>query len=319
MASTRARPDPPSPPRHATTQNGTAQNGTTQHGTTPRDTVAGPGMFVAAALACAMGVAGTYWFFVRTTTGQYIDESALDEAVELYGGRAAKAALGFLDALPTIAVVLGIGGLIYAAVVKGRWSAALIAFAGAALANVATQVLKAYVFTRPFRGVETLMDNSLPSGHTTLAASAAAAVFLVSSPAWRPFVAWAGGTFAILSGGATLVNQWHRPSDVIAAFLVVGAIMSPAGWLIMRTGGRRNSWRGFGSHWAASRLWLALPVLAGLCATGLAVSLLTRPAAGSGITSTTHYFWAGISLIVISGYLLTVAATWLFAVSARRD
>jgi hypothetical protein len=34
--------------------------------------------------------------------------------------------------------------------------------------------------------------------------------------------------------------------------------------------------------------------------------------------STTNYFWAGISLIVIAGYLATVATTALFAYAARR-
>ena len=303
MASTRAHPDTPSPPRHVAPL---------------RDAIAGPGAFLVTAIACALGVAGVYWFFVLTTTGQYIDESALDEAIDVYG-RATKAALGFLDALPAIAVVVGLGGLLYAAIAKGRWFAAAMALGGAAIANLATQLLKAYVFTRPFRGVETLMDNSLPSGHTTLAASAAAAVFLVSSPAWRPFIAFVGTTFAVASGAATLVNQWHRPSDVIAAFLVVGAVMAPTGWIVMRVGWRWNEWQGFGSHWAASRTWLSLPLLAGLAATGLAVSMLVRIAPGTGLTSTTHYFWAGISLIVISGYLLGVAATWLFATAARRD
>ncbi|NUP74599.1 MAG: phosphatase PAP2 family protein [Sinomonas sp.] len=303
MASTRPRPGLPSPPRHAAPL---------------RDAVAGPGLFLAAAAASAAGVWGTYWLFVRTTTGQYIDESALDEAIAFYG-KATKAALGFLDAMPAIAVVLGLGGLLYAAIAKGRWFAALVALSGAALANLATQVLKAYLFTRPFRGVETLMENSLPSGHTTLAASAAAAVFLVSSPTWRPFVAFAGTTFAVASGGATLVNQWHRPADVMAALLVVAAIMAPAGWIVMRVGWRWNTWGGFGSHWAASRLWLTLPLLAGLGATGIAVSMLVRIAPGTGIESTTHYFWAGLSLIVITGYLLGIAGTWLFAVAARRD
>ncbi|MEA5453650.1 phosphatase PAP2 family protein [Sinomonas sp. JGH33] len=302
MASIRMHPDTPSPPRH---------------GQPIRDSIAGPGLFIAAAVASALGVAATYGFFVRTTTGQYIDESALDEAVDVYG-RAVKAALGFLDALPTIAVVVGAAGLLYAAVVKRRWFAAAVALSSAAAANLITQVLKAYVFTRPFRGVETLMENSLPSGHTTLAASAAAAVFLVASPSKRPFVAFAGSTFAIASGAATLVNQWHRPADVVAAFLVVGACTAPAGWLIMRVGWRWNAWQGFGSGWAASRLWLSLPLLAGLGATALAVSVLVRIAPGSGTASTTHYFWAGVSLIVISGYLLCIAATWLFSVAARR-
>jgi len=34
--------------------------------------------------------------------------------------------------------------------------------------------------------------------------------------------------------------------------------------------------------------------------------------------STTNYFWAGISLIVIAGYLATVATTSLFAYAVRR-
>jgi hypothetical protein len=282
-----------------------------------RETVAGPGLFLVATLVSALGVAGTYWFFVRTTTGQYIDESALDEAEAVYG-KAAKAALGFLDALPTIAVVVGVGGLLYAAIVKRRSSAALIAFAGAALANIITQLLKAYVFTRPFTGIQTLMENSLPSGHTTAAASAAGAIFLVSSPAWRPFVGFVGTTFAVATGGATLVNQWHRPADVIAALLVVAACLAPAGWLVLRTGQQWNAWDGFGSHWASSRIWLSLPLLIGLGATALAVAMLVKIAPGSGVESTTHYFWAGLSLIVISGYVIGTAATWLFAVSVRQ-
>ncbi|WP_138442041.1 phosphatase PAP2 family protein [Sinomonas susongensis] len=282
------------------------------------EAVAGPGLFLVAALASAIGVGGTYWFFVRTTTGQYIDESALDEAVAVYG-KATKAALGFLDALPTIAVVIGLGGLLYAAIVRRRWQAALITLAGAGAANILTQVLKAYVFTRPFRGIQTIMENSLPSGHTTAAASAAAAVFLVCSPARRPFVAFAGTTFAVAAGAATLVNQWHRPADVVAAFLVVGACMAPTGWLVLRTGARWNTWDGFGSTWASSRVWLTLPLLVGLGATAVAVVMLVSIAPGSGVVSTTHYFWTGLSLIVISGYLLGIAATWLFAVAVRRN
>jgi len=44
---------------------------------------------------------------------------------------------------------------------------------------------------------------------------------------------------------------------------VVAVFMLPAGWLIIRTGPRWNVWDGYGRHWASSRLWLALPLLAG--------------------------------------------------------
>ncbi|GAB2764217.1 phosphatase PAP2 family protein [Sinomonas soli] len=273
--------------------------------------------FLLASLAAVAALLGTYLFFVRTTTGQYIDESALVESTELYGP-ASKASLRFLDYLPAISVLLAVAGLGYASLVRRRWAASLVALAAAGGANLATQLLKNDVFTRPYRGIETFAGNSLPSGHTTAAASAAAAVFLVASPRWRPLVAFAGGTYAVGTGVATLVNQWHRPADVVAAFLVVAAVMSPAAWLVLRRGGRWNTWEGFGSHPASWRLWVALPTLIGLGAAAVAVVELVRIAPGLGReASTTNYFWAGCALIVISGYLVASAASWLLATSSR--
>ncbi|GAB3279171.1 hypothetical protein GCM10027449_19620 [Sinomonas notoginsengisoli] len=274
--------------------------------------------FLLASLAAVAGLLATYLFFVRTTTGQYIDESALVEATQLYGA-ATRASLRFLDYLPALSVVLGALALGYAVLVRRRWVASLIALAGAGTANIATQMLKNDVFTRPFRGIETFAENSLPSGHTTLAASAAAAAFLVASPRWRPLVACAGGTYAVGTGVATLVNQWHRPADVVAAYLVVAVFMAPAAWLVLRTGTRWNAWGGFGSHPGSSRLWIFLPTLVGLGAAALAVVELMRIAPMAGQEeSTTNYFWAGSALIVIIGYLIVTSASWLVGYESRR-
>jgi hypothetical protein len=275
------------------------------------------GPFLLASLAALAGLLGTYLFFVRTTTGQYIDESAFVEATQLYGA-ASKASLQFLDFLPALSALVAAAALGYAALVRRRWLASLVALAGAGAANLATQVLKYDVLSRPYRGIETFTENSLPSGHTTLAASAAAAVFLVSSPRWRPLVAFAGGTYAAGTGVATLVNQWHRPADVVAAFLVVAVVMSPAAWLVLRTGRSWNLWEGFGTHLGSSRLWIALPTLAGLGAAAVAVVALVRiaPLPGQEV-STTNYFWAGSAFIVISGYLVATAASWLLTAASR--
>jgi hypothetical protein len=141
----------------------------------------------------------------------------------------------------------------------------------------------------------------------------------MSSPRWRPMAGFVGGTFAIASGVSTLINQWHRPADVVAAFLLVGAFMIPAGWLIIRTGGVWNVWEGFGRHIGSARIWLTLPVAIGLASAAVAVYSLAKIAPGPAQEgSTTNYFWAGISLIVIAGYLATVATTSLFAYAARR-
>lgn len=275
-------------------------------------------MFLLATLACLAALAATYYFFVRTATGQFIDESALVEAVEL-NGTAGKAANKLLDWLPALAVLIATVVVLFVTVMRRRWAAAGIAVAACVGANVATQILKDLVPFRPYRGIETLELNSLPSGHTTMAASAAAAVFLMVSPRWRPLAGYLGGSFAVATGVSTLINQWHRPADVVAAFLVVGAFMLPAGWLIIRTGPRWNGWTGYGEHWAASRWWIALPVLTGLASAGVASFSLLKIAPGPGQEgSTSNYFWAGTSLIVIVGCLATVAGVWLFGNAARR-
>jgi hypothetical protein len=276
-------------------------------------------LFAVATLACMTGLAATYYYFVRTTTGQFIDESALVEAVAIHGP-AGKVTTQFLDWLPTISLVIAAVVVLLVTVIHRRWRAASIAVVACVGANIATQVLKDLLPARPFRGVETLELNSLPSGHTTLAASAAAAVFLMASPRWRPLAGFVGGSFAIASGMSTLVNQWHRPADVVAAFLLVGCFMIPAGWLIIRTGSHEwNVWDGFNGHWASARLWIGLPVVLGLASAAVAVYSLVKIAPLPGQEgSTTNYFWAGISLIVIAGYLATVATTSLFAYAARR-
>jgi hypothetical protein len=275
-------------------------------------------MFFFATLACVVGLIATYYYFVQTTTGQFIDESALVEAVDIHGP-AGKAATEFLDWLPTISLVMAAVVILFVTVIRRRWSAAGVAVTACVGANIATQVLKDVLPARPDKGVVTLELNSLPSGHTTLAASAAAAVFLMSSPRWRPLAGFVGGTFAIASGVSTLINQWHRPADVVAAFLLVGAFMIPAGWVILRLGGTWNVWDGYGRHVGSARIWLKLPVMIGLASAAVAVYSLAKIAPGPlQEGSTTNYFWAGIALIVIAGYLATVATTSLFAYAARR-
>ena len=322
-------PEPPSRAPRRTPGNGTASaTGTRSPGSSPTiNTATAPAarqgcgtgfLFVLATLVGMAALAGTYYFFVRTTTGQYIDESALVEAVELHG-TAGKAATQLLDWLPALSVLIATVVVLVVTVLKRRWIAAGIAIAACVGANVATQILKAVVPVRPYRGVETLELNSLPSGHTTLAASAAAAVFLMVSPRWRPLAGFLGGSFAVATGVSTLINQWHRPADVVAAFLVVAVFMLPAGWLIIRRGAGWNAWAGYGEHWASARLWLLLPLLGGLAAAAVAAFSLLSVALGSGLKdSTTHYFWAGTALIVITGYLATVAGVGLFGHAARR-
>jgi hypothetical protein len=274
-------------------------------------------LFCLGTIASMLGLIATYYFFVRTTMGQFIDESALVEATEL-SGSAGRASTKFLDMLPILSLAIATLVVLFVTVARRRWTAAGIAITACIAANLATQVLKFFIPDRPDRGVQTLELNSLPSGHTTLAASAAAAVFLMVSPRWRPLAGFLGSTFAVATGVSTLINQWHRPSDVVAAFLVVGAVMLPAGWLILRTGSRWNVWKGYGEHWAASRLWVWLTAIALLLAAIVAGYSLLQVMPGLSADSTVDYFWSGTAFIVLAGYLSALGGTWLFGLAARK-
>lgn len=280
---------------------------------------ANPLPFLASAVLCVAALAGVYGFFVRTTFGQLVDEAALREAT-LHQTRISIGLQEFLDLLPFISVVIAAAVIIFVTLVRRRWAAAIVSAVAMIGANLTTQLLKD-ALERPELGVQTLATNSLPSGHTTLAASAAAAVLLVVAPRWRPFTAAVGGSYAVLCGAATLVNLWHRPSDVMAAFLVVGAWTALAGWIVLRTGTAWNVWTGFGDHWTGSAFWPATALFLSACA-GMAAVLLvmisgpsmTTPASAERVPL---LYAAGLAMIAALGYLLTALGSWLIARAAR--
>ncbi len=279
-----------------------------------------PQLFLLAAVLCTGALAWTYYAFVRTTTGQFADESAWREA-----GVAAPEpgpALEFLDRLPVISVVVAAAVILFVSLARHRWAASLVALGSILGANLTTQVLKNVILDRPDRGVATLDFNSLPSGHTTLAASAVAAVFLVVAPRWRPLAAAAGGTYAVVAGAATFINLWHRPADVVAALLVVSIWTLIGGLVIMRMGDSWNVWNGYGTDWVASRWWLVLCWVGGLggltCAAGLYLYAQDAgPGQVPGSDTVPLYFWSGLALIIGVGYLLAGIAGSLFGQQTR--
>jgi membrane-associated phospholipid phosphatase len=172
------------------------------------------------ALLAAVGVGLTYRLFVTTTLGQQVDELAREGAV--HGQDSLWRVAGpVLDVVSESFVVIGISVAMAVALVRRRWILALQVAVLVGGANLTTQVLKRYVLDRP-----DLLDgwngaNSLPSGHTTIAASVSVALLLATPRSWRSVVALAGGAYTAATGVSTLVGQWHRPSDVVAAVLVV--------------------------------------------------------------------------------------------------
>lgn len=196
-----------------------------------RETTATRAPFVVGAIAFAALFVAIYLLFVTTHVGQVIDERAFVGAAN-WRGNLVTAARSLLDALPTVSVVLAVVITVIVVLVRRNGTAFVVAAATAFAANASTEILKYTILDRPDKGVDQGLSNSLPSGHTTAAASVALAVFLVSSPRLRPLVAVVGALFTMTAGAATLVNQWHRPSDVVAAMIVVGFWGCAAGFVL---------------------------------------------------------------------------------------
>lgn len=172
-------------------------------------------------LAGVLGTWVTWAFFVGTAGGQRLDEAAFS------GSRIGRrtlwtAAEPILDIVSVPLLVLVLAAAAVTALVRRRWSLLLQVAVLVGGANLTTQVLKKAFLDRPDL-VETisLRANSLPSGHTTVAATVAVALLLSVPRGARPLVAVLGGAYAALTGVATMVGGWHRPSDVIAACTVV--------------------------------------------------------------------------------------------------
>ena len=90
----------------------------------------------------------------------------------------------------------------------------------AAAAVTSTYLLKHYLIMKPDLGVQEALSNSAPSGHTTFAAAAGAALFLAAPRFLRPTVALCAALATCLTGASTIINGWHRPADVVTAILV---------------------------------------------------------------------------------------------------
>lgn len=197
----------------------------------------GQRVVVVALTVAALSFVGVWllWrVFVDTLGGQQIENAAFQGAQ--YGQtqlwRVGERVLSLVSAGFIIAVLVAAMAI---AALRRRWSLAVQVAVLMIGANVTTQVLKHAVFSRPDLGVEASYGNTLPSGHTTAAASVSAALLLVVPPRVRPWAAVLGAAYTAATGISTLIGQWHRPSDVVAAVLVVLAWTCIACALVART------------------------------------------------------------------------------------
>ncbi|PWD50662.1 phosphoesterase PA-phosphatase [Serinibacter arcticus] len=173
------------------------------------------------AIVAGAAAAGLARSFVQTTTGLWVDEIAFTGSER---GRDQLEPVSHL-VLSVVGVPFLVGAMVVAVAVsllRRQWGDAARAVLIVVGANLTTQVLKELIDRPDVDGMASLA-NSLPSGHTTVAASVAAVALLVAPRPARPLVAILGATYTAATAVATMSLGWHRPSDVIAAIAVVTA------------------------------------------------------------------------------------------------
>jgi membrane-associated phospholipid phosphatase len=182
----------------------------------------------------AAGFLAVWHFFVDSTHGQQLDFVAIT-GNSIGRVRLATLVHNTLNGISIVSLTVATIAIGFIALARRRVALAVGAILLIGGSNVTAQVFKALIY-RPDLGVDperAAAGNSLPSGHTTIAASVAVALVMVVPAKARGPAALLGTLFTSLAGVATLSAGWHRPSDAVAALLIVGAWAAVAGLFIV--------------------------------------------------------------------------------------
>jgi membrane-associated phospholipid phosphatase len=168
---------------------------------------------------------GLTWLALRTATGQWVDESLMG-TIE----GASPSVMRVLGYVSMGSAALALAGCITVALLHRGFVLATAAAVLVIGASLSTQLIKA-VLERPDVGIDTLLHNSLPSGHTTVVAAVGLAALLAAPGRLRGPLAALVAAATTLTGVSTILAGWHRPADVLTAVLVAlvwGAIAAGA-------------------------------------------------------------------------------------------
>ncbi|MFF5180022.1 phosphatase PAP2 family protein [Micromonospora sp. NPDC000316] len=229
---------------------------------------------VVLALVQAAAFLAVWRVAVHTGIGQWVDTVALT-GNQIGQDRIDGPVDNLLNAMSVVSLLAATAVIGFIALIRGRIALAVTATLLIAGANVSTQLLK-YGLNRPDYGLDPEragVGNSLPSGHTAVAASVAVALMLVLPRKVRAAGAFIGAGYAAAAGVATLSAGWHRPSDAIAAYLVVGVWTALAGLVLLITQREQAQVAPGDAHRVAAVVLGVAGVLA-LIASGLALTWL---------------------------------------------
>ncbi|MEV6603650.1 phosphatase PAP2 family protein [Kutzneria sp. NPDC051319] len=178
-----------------------------------------------------------YVLAVLTPVGQELENAALRGADQVGATEAGNASQG-LDQITVYSLAVAVVLIAAIGLLRRRWELALAAVGVIVAGQIITQGLKRYVLPRPPLVSLTghYADNSLPSGHTTIAMTVLFAALIVVPYRWRGVALFFVLSWAVGVGAYTVTAKWHRLSDTLAADAIALALGCLASWWLARRG-----------------------------------------------------------------------------------
>lgn len=265
---------------------------------------------VAISGAAALTTVVIYLAFVRTFTGQSVDQLAWSGGPGRHSVWSPTSAHRY-ELLSTIGLSFALVVVITTGLIRRKPRM----LAGAAVLVTGTwvtvQLLKA-ALGRPWLtdvpGAD--MINTYPSGHTAAAAAIAGAALLVAAPAWRALTAVVAGGAATAMGVLTLHAGWHRASDAIGAFTVELAWLAAVVVCLVWWRGRARHQDSRRGRWAFTTLATIAMVASTWGAVGMIRTALTVRRANDTVTASQarRAYSSSVLLVVSMGALTTAVA-----------
>lgn len=164
-----------------------------------------------------------YLIFVHTIPGQIIDEILLHTDNKL--NKSLQESINkFLLLLPVISIIFITFLSLIVGFFKNNWVRILIIFSMILMNNLTIQIFKYYVCKRSNFGISEIQINSLPSGHTTLIASiSSSTALLFNNIKLKNIFIYLSFGYSSMIGLFTIINRWHRFSDIIASLLLTAS------------------------------------------------------------------------------------------------
>lgn len=196
---------------------------------------------MAIAACSAVGLLLLYLVAVRTHLGQEFDDLAFEGRAVVDPG-VTRATNELLHSITRSSLVLLTAAVVLFALARRRFRLALIVGSAVTVSVLTAEVLKHRVLDRPsLDDIAGIGFNSFPSGHATIGMALSLAVVMVAPHRWRWLAALLAMSLALAFGTGVVATGWHRPSDVIGAFLVCTAVFATATFVLLR-------WRGTGDE-----------------------------------------------------------------------